>query len=205
MTSQAPTSRGPTDAGLTARVLSSEWQPIASHPEKYEVSESGVVRNKSGRVLKQWVSDQGYAKVCIGGKSVSVHRLVAIGFLENPNMYPEINHKDGVKNNNSVSNLEWCSRSQNMKHAYAIGLHPGLRGADSPNYGRCGSKHIQSMAVRAVFHDGTYKDYESQKLAAKDNFRPEKISECIHGRRKTHGGAAWMPLPTPPTNPKGAA
>jgi len=55
-------------------------------------------------------------------KTVMLHRLVAIAFVENPNNYEEVNHIDGNKQNNRHTNLEWVTRSQNQKHAYATGL-----------------------------------------------------------------------------------
>lgn len=65
----------------------------------------------------------GKTKVC------SVHRLVAKTFLQNPNNYKAVNHIDGNKLNNNLSNLEWCSYSQNMKHAYKTGLKVAKNGA----------------------------------------------------------------------------
>lgn len=176
-----------------------EWQDIKTHGGRYEVSRDGRVRN-NGKILRGWISTKGYAKVSICGSSLSIHRLVALAFIPNPKGFGEINHIDGDKLNNDASNLEWCSRSHNMKHAYAAGLHPGviLKGTDSPNYGRNGARHCQSVPVRAMFLDGSFKDYESQSLAERDGFSGPKISECIRGKRLHHGGAKWMPLPDPP-------
>lgn len=176
------------------------WTPIKTiDGHSYEVSDFGGVR-ENGKALAIHTSDKGYQKVSIAGRSVSVHRLVAEAFMANPNDLPEVNHKDGNKGNNHRTNLEWCSRSQNMKHAYATGLHPGVavRGERSPHFGKCGAKHAQSMPVRATFKDGSFRDYESQGMAARDGFKPHKISECINGRRKSHMGASWQPLPNPP-------
>ncbi len=55
-------------------------------------------------------------------KSIKVHRIVAMAFLDNPNNYPIVNHKDGNKENNHTSNLEWCTVKQNNQHAVDIGL-----------------------------------------------------------------------------------
>ena len=63
-----------------------------------------------------------YKAVCFLGKQYYVHRLVALEYLPNPNGYSDVNHKDGNKTNNLLSNLEWTSRSMNMKHANQIGL-----------------------------------------------------------------------------------
>ena len=91
--------------------------------DKYEISENGIIRNiKTGRELHQFPNRRGYMVVQIAGKTRTVHRLVATAFLTPEHGRDFINHKDGDKRNNSVDNLEWCSRSENMKHAYKMGL-----------------------------------------------------------------------------------
>ena len=64
----------------------------------------------------------GYYNVSLEGKKYLVHRLVAETFVNNPNNYDCVNHLDGNKKNNTPKNLEWCNRSQNMKHGYSSGL-----------------------------------------------------------------------------------
>lgn len=64
----------------------------------------------------------GYMRVTIYGKDEYVHRLVANYFVPNPNGYSEVNHIDGNKENNCADNLEWCTRSQNNRHAFQTGL-----------------------------------------------------------------------------------
>lgn len=64
--------------------------------------------------------------------SYFVHRLVAICFVENPNEYPVVNHKDGNKQNNHYSNLEWCTSKQNHEHAILNKLDKGIKGTNNP-------------------------------------------------------------------------
>lgn len=72
--------------------------------------------------LKPILHNTGYLYVTLNGKQLAVHRLVAQAFLPNPNNLPQVNHKDGNKKNNCVDNLEWCSCSENMKHAFKNNL-----------------------------------------------------------------------------------
>ena len=66
---------------------------------------------------------QGYLKVRVGDKNMFVHRLVAIAYIPNPENKETVNHINGLKDDNRLENLEWCTRSENSKHAYDIGLH----------------------------------------------------------------------------------
>ena len=106
--------------------------------ENYEVSNFGRVRNKkTGKILKGRKSDWGYIIVYLNQngrrKNVKAHRMCAIEFIENPNNYPCVNHKDGNKENNHISNLEWCTYSQNNAHAYQTGLKTGKGAAGTLN------------------------------------------------------------------------
>lgn len=85
----------------------------------------GMVKTKP-KALKPNKLTKGYLQVTlyVGKRRICklVHRLVAETFLPNPNGYDQINHIDGNKSNNNVSNLEWCNNSMNQLHAYKIGL-----------------------------------------------------------------------------------
>ena len=106
------------------------WKKVKDYPELFEVSSRGRLRNsRTGRILKQYVHPHGYCHVAtkIGGRKginvcFKVHREVAKAFLPNKKNLPTVNHKDGDKTNNNVSNLEWMTYSDNTKHAYDTGL-----------------------------------------------------------------------------------
>ena len=105
-----------------------QWKPIEGTNGKYEVSNLGRVRTNGQRpgllTLTKQPSGYRYAMIEIDGKPCNrrVHRLVAQYFLPNPDNMKEVNHKDGNKDNNHVSNLEWCTRSHNVKHSFDTGL-----------------------------------------------------------------------------------
>ena len=93
----------------------------------YLVTEDGKVINRiTKKVKKTYLSKNGYERVTLWNKGkqykMSIHRLVATKYIPNLKNLPQVNHKDGNKTNNSVSNLEWCTQSENMKHAYKNNL-----------------------------------------------------------------------------------
>lgn len=101
------------------------WKEIIGWEGKYSVSNLGRVMSiKNGNKILSAQSTRWYPQVRLRrpNKQAKVHRLVADAFLPNPLNKKCVNHKDGNKHNNNADNLEWCSHSENTKHAYDMGI-----------------------------------------------------------------------------------
>lgn len=117
-----------------------QWRPVPGYEHGYEVSDHGNVRSlfRSRRLLKPASDRYGYRRVMLYGedgrtpKGHTVHRLVASAFLENPSGLPWVNHINGQKADNRASNLEWCDRAGNVRHAVQSGLAKPLKGETNP-------------------------------------------------------------------------
>ena len=111
------------------------WLPVKGYEGYYEVSNLGKVLSSRGCMRVPTKSKLGYMRMNLSARGLArtfpVHRLVATAFLNNPEGKREVNHIDGDKTNNKVSNLEWCTSSENKYHAIQTGLLPVKRGADS--------------------------------------------------------------------------
>lgn len=155
----------------------------------YEVSNLGNVMSlRSGKLLKQSTNKGGYKMLSLtkNGKSTcfSVHRLVAMTFLPNPDNLPEVNHKDENPGNNFVDNLEWCTRKYNLNYG-------GYRERMSKTMKEKPSHH---RSVSAYFKDtmeffkswGTIKDAEIELGLSRGT-----IGKALSGQSKTSGGYIW--------------
>lgn len=98
-------------------------QKIFDEKQGYEVTEKGTLINKkTGNETKGSVESGGYLLFTIKGKNYRAHRVIAMHFIPNPENKPQVNHIDGNKKNNDVSNLEWVTESENTKHAHDLKL-----------------------------------------------------------------------------------
>lgn len=161
---------------------------IAGYEGLYSVSQLGQVFSiKKNIVLRTGTSTGGYRKVklYIDGvvKSHSVHRLVALTFLPNPNNYAEVNHKSGDKSDNSVENLEWTTRLENVRHSYRELGRKTLAG------------HLRHNAkpVYATAKDGNIVGkWRSIHEASRATKVPvQSISKCLIETYRSAGGFKW--------------
>lgn len=159
------------------------WRDVVGYEGLYQVSNAGRVKSfhgKSERILVGGVCREGYVKVLLrknkSRKLVSVHRLVAMAFIPNPDNKPEVNHINGNKIDNRVENLEWKTRAENAKHAYDIGLEKPLHGINAN-----GAKFTaeQIAEIRATYIRGDEK-LGVQALAQKFNVCKNTISKIIN-------------------------
>ena len=171
--------------------MSEEWRDIKGYEGKYQVSNLGGVRSlnysRPGnvRIMKQSINKYGYYIVGIrksnAQKTLIVHRLVAIAFIENKENKPCVNHINELKTDNSTCNLEWCTVKENTNHGTAI----ARRSKYSIN-GKCSKKIIQRNI------DGSFvKLWPSMMEAHRNGYNQGNISNCCRGKIKTSYGYKW--------------
>lgn len=169
-----------------------EWKDIPNYEGLYQASTEGEIKSYyTGKILKQEISKNGYCKFMLcknrKRKLYSVHRLIAMTFIENPNNYPIINHMDSNKTNNCVSNLEWCTQKYNMQHAYTyICIKPTW-------LGKKGKLHPSSVKIEQYdLNDNFIKTWNSMMDIKRIlNIDCSNISKCCKGKYHTVGGYKW--------------
>lgn len=152
----------------------------------YEISDDGEIRNKhTGRIIKQFVGKDGYLRTQIAGKTRLVHRLVALTFVPSGVGKDFVNHKDGNKQNNRADNLEWCTCSENIQHAYDNSLKRPPLGMDN---GRCKLTYYDVSFILEHYIPRD-KRYGAKALAKQFGVAPQTICAVVSGQN-------WKVLPT---------
>lgn len=168
--------------------MNDQFYQIEGLPD-YFISKNGVIKRQAHSIKgkdsktyyrkeiirKCYIASVGYLSIEIRRKHFRLHRLLAQTFIPNPENKRTVNHIDGNKLNNSLSNLEWATDSENNKHAYDIGLKIGaFKGKSSP----------PSKPLKVVFPDGSSKAFESINKASKAiNIHSIVISKCMKANR----------------------
>jgi hypothetical protein len=159
------------------------WNPVPyKEYEKFNyISDKGRIKRR-GKLLSQHIRN-GYRAVCLYNPetkkklTVNTHRLVALSFLPNPN--PEhtvVNHKNGIKTDNDIGNLEWVTHKQNSYHADKTGLHKPT------------TKKIHQYSREGIY----IKTFDSILEASKSTGANDRHISCVClGKRKTCGGFIW--------------
>ena len=180
-----------------------EWRPVNGFEDFYKISNlgrlcsiGGYKTNKNGStrwfnpvLISIHPNKAGYDHhtLYINGNRTEVltHRLVAEAFIENPDNKPIVDHIDGNKLNNCVTNLRWVTTSENMKNP----------NTQRKKYVRINNTHIFDIAVVAIsLTDNSIKIYQRMSDATKDGFTKSAICRCCRGTRNKHKGFKWMYL-----------
>lgn len=165
-----------------------KWKPVKGFENLYEVSEDGRIKTieriivlpthsylKKEKILTQFKDGRGYMHVKLYDgkgkpKSLCTHRIVASTFIFNNDIKLEVNHIDGNKLNNNVSNLEWCTRGENIKHAYTLRDPKSYKGSGNKN-----SKLIENQVINIR------EEYKTKKFTYKQLADKYKVGITLIG------------------------
>lgn len=152
-----------------------------------------IVATEPRRKLKPFKNKKGYLCVDLNSKSFRIHRLVALAFIPNPENKPQVNHIDGNKCNNNVSNLEWCTNSENQLHAFKHNLQKPHKGKECWLYDKKYGNHPCSKKIgKFDLDDNLIQIYTSIKQASEEhNIHYTNIVKCCTGVIKTSCGYKW--------------
>lgn len=175
------------------------WKDIPNFEGLYQASINGEIRSiyRYKKILKQSKSKNGYLKVmlCANGKRklISVHRLIAMTFLEDYKTNLQVNHKNGIKTDNRVDNLEMVTPSENIRHSFKNGLQKAKFGEDHPLYKKYGKENKTSKKVNQYDLDGNFiKTWDSiMDVERKLKINNGNISSCCNGKKNNAGGFIW--------------
>lgn len=165
--------------------LSSEiWKSVKDFEGLYEVSNLGRIRSIGYgeiKILKGRDDGAGYLKVALfkdkKRHEAKVHRLVCNAFIKNRDNRPFVNHKNLIRNDNRLENLEWCTHSENIKHAYNMGSLSGMKG----------SKHkLAKLTNEKILEIRNIKNMSNAKISKIYNVSSTTIRNIINNKTWNH-------------------
>lgn len=195
---------------MEANIQEEIWKDIIGFEGYYQVSNFGRVKSlprkvnspirnnktiiRKERILKLGTLPLGYKQIRLQvgnlDETIRVHRLVAKHFIDNPKLFPIINHIDANPSNNHFKNLEWCTQSHNIKYAYDIG-----RKKTSPAFliPKIGIDSPLSRSVNQFSLDGNFikKWGFVSEIERTLGFSRPNICKCCRGKIKTAYGFKW--------------
>ena len=176
------------------------WKDVVGYEGHYQVSNLGNVKSlhykhqNFPQVLKPKISYDGYLRVNLAKdgtvKTINIHLLVAKHFIPNPDNKPQINHINGDKNNNSVSNLEWVTGKENIRHA----IDTGLRKIENHKYLKGGGHYASKGVLQYDLEGNLIKKWNCQSDIAREyNCRTGTVNAAILGRNLTFRKTILLP------------
>ncbi len=170
-----------------------EWHTLVVNPN-YEVTKTGLVRNKETKHLLALQKIKGYLRVELSRNgerhNYGVHRLVAIQFIPNPENKPEVNHKDFNRCNNNVENLEWVTRQENSDHK--------IKGRGEALYQTMVKNALNAVesnkkaVLQYDMNNNFIAEYCSMSEAERrTGVNRKSIRFCVRGERQSAGGFIW--------------
>ena len=166
------------------------WKDVVGFEDYFMISSLGSLYSKrTNKNLKLCRGKVGYVTVVtkIGGRKaksicLKLHRLVAEAFIENPDLKPFVNHKNGIKHCNDIGNLEWCTAAENVQHAHRTGLSEGRKGVDQHSVKLT---EADVISIRACYIP-RHKKFGSRVLAKRFNVSHKRISSIVNNKSWTH-------------------
>ena len=169
------------------------WKDVKGYEGIYKISDTGILMNQSGKVLKPGDNGRGYASAYLWKNRKKqkhyVHRIVAMAFIPNPENKPFINHKDNNPSNNSVDNLEWCTPKENFDWMKMQGRNKrtekwleNLHKAQKRDY-----KAVKGTNIKT----GEVLYFEYLNSVRKSGFQPSSVCICCKGKISQHAGYRW--------------
>lgn len=168
------------------------WKTIPVD-NNYEANENGQIREiKTKKYLSQWLDKDGYLLVTLSNKLYRAHRLIALTFIDNPNNYPVVNHKNFIKDDNKIENLEWVTYSQNSEHSFTNNHRKKTTKEWVQKVQHLAAEKSKTKVCQYDKNLNLIKIYDSQKQASEETgTNRTSITACVNNRRKTVGGFIW--------------